>query len=268
MDSFKSVNFNIEEELLPTNIGSIDTILGGGIPVGRVTEIYGQAGVGKTQLCLQLCANVELLNEQSVYLDCHGGFNSKRLYDICNASHRTANKRVFKIGKSCLDNIFYKRIDNLDQMTHALDDLVTGILPNSHVKLLIIDSIAFHFRYSMLDANSDMNSLLHGVVQKLNILAYKWKMAVIVTNQMTTRSAGSSDVSTGGDLIPALGESWSHSCTTSIQLNFVHVETSQNKKNIVREVNIMKSPLVKYPSKAFFTISEEGVRDLDFLKKA
>ena len=28
MDSFKSVNFNIEEELLPTNIGSIDTILG------------------------------------------------------------------------------------------------------------------------------------------------------------------------------------------------------------------------------------------------
>ena len=79
---------------------------------------------------------------------------------------------------------------------------------------------------------------------------------------------GSSDVSTGGDLIPALGESWSHSCTTSIQLNFVHVETSQNKKNIVREVNIMKSPLVKYPSKAFFTISEEGVRDLDTLKKA
>ena len=135
----KYTNLRNEFHLLKNFRQILSIHLGGGIPVGRVTEIYGQAGVGKTQLCLQLCANVELLNEQSVYLDCHGGFNSKRLYDICNASHRTANKRVFKIGKSCLDNIFYKRIDNLDQMTHALDDLVTGILPNSHVKLLIID---------------------------------------------------------------------------------------------------------------------------------
>ena len=141
-DDLKNTNLWNEFHLLKNFRQILLIHLGGGIPVGRVTEIYGQAGVGKTQLCLQLCANVgilEGLKGQSVYLDCHGGFNSKRLYDICNASHRTANKRIFKIGKSCLDNIFYKRIDNLDQMTHALDDLVTGILPNSHVKLLIID---------------------------------------------------------------------------------------------------------------------------------
>ena len=36
------------------------TFLGGGIPIGRVTEIFGQAGVDKTQLCLQLCANARL----------------------------------------------------------------------------------------------------------------------------------------------------------------------------------------------------------------
>ena len=39
---------------------SLDGILGGGIPIGQITEIYGQPGVGKTQLCMQLCVNVQI----------------------------------------------------------------------------------------------------------------------------------------------------------------------------------------------------------------
>ena len=136
------------------------TFLGGGIPIGRVTEIFGQAGVGKTQLCLQLCANARLpinfggLNGKSVYLDCHGGFNSKRLYEICNSAqeavvssmpieaYKNAARKKF-CSNSMLEDIYYRRIDNLEQINQALEDLVTGILPNSRVKLLVIDRYVF-----------------------------------------------------------------------------------------------------------------------------
>lgn len=280
MDSFKTLNFDESDVFLPTNIEAIDSILGGGIPIGRVTEIFGQAGVGKTQLCLQLCANARLpkhfggLNGKSVYLDCHGGFNSKRLYEICNSAqeavvssmpieaYKNAARKKF-CSNSMLEDIYYRRIDNLEQINHALEDLVTGILPNSRVKLLVIDSIAFHFRYSILDGEADIKALLHGIIQKLNTLAYTYKMAVIVTNQMTTQilqpTTGNGDVIVSGDLIPALGESWSHACSTSLEINFVKMETRQNKRLILRELNIVKSPLVKSPSKTYFYISEEGI---------
>ena len=61
----------------------------------------------------------------------------------------------------------------------------TNSSPNTY--LLYYFSIAFHFRYSILDGEADIKALLHGIIQKLNTLAYTYKMAVIVTNQMTTQ---------------------------------------------------------------------------------
>ena len=53
----------------------LDLVLGDGLLPGQITELYGQAGSGKTQLCLQLCANVQLppliggLGGKVVYID-------------------------------------------------------------------------------------------------------------------------------------------------------------------------------------------------------
>ena len=107
-----------------------------------------------------------------------------------------------------------------------------------------------------------MNHPVQGIIQKLNTLAHTFRMAVIVTNQMTTRilkPSGNGD--NGSELIPALGESWAHSCSTSLQLDFVKMETFQNKRNILRELKVVKSPTIKYPSKTYFTISEKGICD-------
>jgi len=285
MDSFKTLNFDEDTVFLPTNIGGIDSALGGGIPIGQITEIYGQAGVGKTQLCLQLCANARLpekfggLNGKSVFLDCHGGFNSKRLYQICNATqeslissmpienYKNAIRR--DLSSNVLEDIYYRQINTLEEINCALDDLVTRMLPNSNVKLLVIDSIAFHFRYSILEGKSDTKALLQGIVQKLNILAFTYDMAVIVTNQMTTRmnqsTGGTGDFKFNGDLIPALGESWTHSCSTSLELNFVKINNQKSHRCILRELNVVKSPLVKYPSKAYFKITGDGICKGDFI---
>jgi RecA/RadA recombinase len=50
----------ITEKFLTTGCLKLDKILKGGIPCRGITQIYGAAGTGKTQLALQLCLTVQL----------------------------------------------------------------------------------------------------------------------------------------------------------------------------------------------------------------
>jgi len=51
---------SIEERFLTTGCSKLDAKLRGGIPCRGITQIYGAAGTGKTQLALQLCLTVQL----------------------------------------------------------------------------------------------------------------------------------------------------------------------------------------------------------------
>lgn len=50
----------IREKFLTTGCSKLDAILKGGIPCRGITQIYGAASTGKTQLALQLCLSVQL----------------------------------------------------------------------------------------------------------------------------------------------------------------------------------------------------------------
>lgn len=51
---------DITERFLTTGCSRLDAKLGGGIPCRGITQIYGAAGTGKSQLVLQLCLTVQL----------------------------------------------------------------------------------------------------------------------------------------------------------------------------------------------------------------
>lgn len=67
---------------------SFDSILGGGLAKGEVTEIVGLPGVGKTQLCMQLCVDARLpaafggVAGESVYIDTEGSFSPERCFTM------------------------------------------------------------------------------------------------------------------------------------------------------------------------------------------
>ena len=77
---------------------NFDRILGGGVQLGQLTEICGEAGVGKTQLCMQLCVSVQMsshldgMEGQAVYIDTEGSFMPKRVVEITNATCRSLEK--------------------------------------------------------------------------------------------------------------------------------------------------------------------------------
>ena len=140
------------------NLKLLMYLAGGGFQTGCVTEIAGQSGVGKTQLCLQLCANVQLpeiiggMNGQCVYFDCNGGFSTKRLKEICRPAQEMAvnvmrdmKENVLELQqKNFLNGVFYRRIIDISDFQKALDQLVTVVLPNNEsVKLLIVDRYVY-----------------------------------------------------------------------------------------------------------------------------
>lgn len=126
--------------------------------------------------------------------------------------------------------------------------LLPGFLSaNPRVRLLVIDSLAFVFRRHFDDL-SQRTRLLNNLAQQLISMATRHEMAVVITNQMTTRLRGGQS-----QLVPALGESWGHAPTIRLLLHWVGHR---------RMAAIFKSP-GHMDSTIQYQITSEGFRDAD-----
>jgi RAD51-like protein 2 len=76
------------EKPIITFCESLDSMLGGGVFIGQITEFCGVPGVGKTQLGIQLCADVQIPEcfggaaGEAVYIDTEGSFMVERAADM------------------------------------------------------------------------------------------------------------------------------------------------------------------------------------------
>mmetsp|Transcript_55860 Transcript_55860/g.154005 ORF Transcript_55860/g.154005 Transcript_55860/m.154005 type:complete len:165 (-) Transcript_55860:496-990(-) len=98
-----------------------DDAFGGGVPVHGVTEICGEAGAGKTQLCLQLTLQAQLPVEcgglgagKAVYLSCgEGAFPLKRLNQLADSvAARYADAGV--TADKLMDSVLIQTVDSVD----------------------------------------------------------------------------------------------------------------------------------------------------------
>jgi RAD51-like protein 2 len=85
------------------------------------------------------------------------------------------------------------------------------LVPLQHgVRLVVIDSVAFHFRQDFRDM-ALRTTILAKMTNRLMSLANAAGLAVVTVNQVTVKP----DPGGGGArLVPALGESYAHACTT------------------------------------------------------
>ncbi|CAN9515288.1 unnamed protein product [Ophioblennius macclurei] len=222
-----------EEELrsIVTFCSQLDVTLNGGIPIGKITEICGVPGIGKTQLCLQLAVDVQVpqcfggVEGQVIFVDTEGTFILQRVVDIAAAvvrhcsllaedeEQRTA-MATFTV-ETILSNILLVRCHDYVELLAELHLLPCLLSDRPRVRLLVIDSVAAPFRL-LFDDLSLRTRLLGGISQQLITLATGHDIAVAITNQMTTR------VLQGGNsqLVPALGELWGHAPTNRLFLQW------------------------------------------------
>ena len=260
---------------------AIDQLLGGGVDLGQVTEIAGLPGAGKTQLAMQLCVNARLpkmfggVEGQAIYIDAEGSLSPERLFGMAKALvdhvQATSRRRHPPRGggggggghdtiiqhftpEHILDAIHVFRVHDEASQTatiYSLPHFLEAQQQQLPVKLIVIDSIAFHYR-SITPTNHNYyiqrTKALTNLAAFLGDLATKHDLAVVAINQMTTKIIANGT----SRCVPALGESWAHATTTRLLLN--HNTNSQE-----RTCHLAKSPH-KPAGTANFEVLDVGIR--------
>ena len=125
------------KERLSTGSKNLDDLLGAGLETGAITQFYGASNTGKTHLCHLLCV-VLPSPYQAIYIDTEGGFREERIESIATARGLDHT--------NILPNIqVLQPKDSKQQESHIEDACSVIKSSNSKVKLLIVDSMMFHY---------------------------------------------------------------------------------------------------------------------------
>ena len=239
-----------QKRYLSTSSQSLDEILGGGIATGSITEIAGEFSSGKTQLAFQLCINAQLpvdkggLEGKVYFLDTEGTFSVKRILEIAVANPSGSDPQEF------LKNIFVARAFNADHQIQLIND-ADNLLKKENVRLLVIDSIASHFRseFHGKDQLAARQQKLMAHAERLQRYADSYDLAILTTNQVL---ASMDKYLSGQGVEPALGYAWGHRPQTRIFL--------RKQKGNARIARIIDSPELPEREGPFY-ITPKGIED-------
>jgi DNA repair protein RadB len=160
---------------VPTKCESLDTLLGGGIESGSLTSLYGEAGSGKTNLCLQLAKNAVLLGKKVIFIDTEG-VSFKRLKQI-------AGEDFDKVTKGILFFTPY----SLEEQEKNVEDAVHLAEAKDEIGLIILDSATVHYRATFGEENeSDGRKSLGRQMNQLLQISRKRDIPVVITTQVYT----------------------------------------------------------------------------------
>ena len=136
-------------KVIPTSAISLDVALGvGGIPRGKITEIYGPEGSGKSTLALHLAAEVQKSGGTVVYID---------------VEHAVDTKYAKSIGVDT-DKLIFSQPDSGEQAFKIIYELAkTG-----EIDRFVVDSVAALVTQQELDGDIDNNKVMAGVARLLS----------------------------------------------------------------------------------------------------
>ncbi len=162
---------HLSVEAIPTGSLSLDVALGvGGIPRGRITEIFGPESSGKTTLCLHIAAEAQKLNGTVAFID---------------MEHALDPAYAAKLGVD-VESLLVSQPDMGEQALEIAETLVRS----GAVELVIVDSVAAlvpraEIEGDMGDASMGMQArLMSQALRKLSGAINQTKTAVIFTNQL------------------------------------------------------------------------------------
>jgi DNA repair protein RadA len=246
----------IREKLVKFATGSqsFDLFLGGGIETQALTEIAGEFGSGKSQLCYTLCvtantssaANISNKGNGVIFVDTENTFRAERVHQIAESRGLDAEEILKKIF---VCKIYYSA--HLEAVIRSL----AKYIEQYKARLVIIDSIIslhraeFAGRETLAERQQRLNMMLHKLIR----LAEIYNIAVVYTNQV--QALPDTFLGNGGfdSMRTAGGNIMGHASTYRIFLR---------KVGHNRLATMLDSPYHEY-SHVKFTIGEEGLQDLE-----
>lgn len=180
----------MDVETISTGSLSLDLALGGGVPKGRVIEIYGPESSGKTTLCQHIVAEVQKAGGTAAFVD---------------AEHALDPAYAKKIGVDT-DNLLLSQPDSGEQALEVVETLVRS----NAVDVIVVDSVAAlvpqaEIEGDMGDAHMGLQArLMSQALRKLTSVISKTKCTVIFVNQLRMKIGvmfGNPETTTGGNAL-------------------------------------------------------------------
>lgn len=181
----------MDVEVVPTGSISLDIALGaGGVPKGRIVEIYGPESSGKTTLAQHIVAEVQKRGGTAAYID---------------AEHALDPKYAKNVGVN-VDELLISQPDNGEQALEILETLVQS----NAVDVVVVDSVAAltpqaEIEGDMGDSHMGLQArLMSQALRKLTAAIKKSNCIVIFINQIRMKIGvmfGNPETTTGGNAL-------------------------------------------------------------------
>jgi recombination protein RecA len=178
----------VQVAAIPTGAINLDAAIGiGGIPRGRITEIYGPESSGKTTVCLHVIANSQKQGGIAAFID---------------AEHALDIEYARKLGVD-VENLLVSQPDTGEQALEIAETLVRS----GAVEVLVIDSVAAlvpraEIEGEMGDSHVGLQArLMSQALRKLTGAIARSNCAVVFTNQIREKIGvmfGNPETTTGG----------------------------------------------------------------------
>lgn len=181
---------NADVECIPTGSISLDIALGGGIPKGRIIEIYGPESSGKTTLALHVIAETQKTGGRAAFID---------------AEHALDPAYAKRLGVK-VENLLVSQPDNGEQALEITETLVRS----NAVDVIVVDSVAAlvpraEIEGDMGDSHMGLQArLMSQALRKLTGVINRSNATVIFINQIRMKIGvmfGNPETTTGGNAL-------------------------------------------------------------------
>lgn len=214
---------------LKLNCKPLDNLLGGGIESGVITEVYGEAGSGKSNLCLQAIRECASKGKKVAFIDSEG-VSIERINQICKKEYNF---------KKILSDIMFFTPDSFD----CQEKMIKKAININDLELLVVDTLNLFYRMNLEeDKDATMRSFLRqmGCMQ---MAARKKDIFILISEQVYTDK--------NGEIKPFTHRETEHIIKTSIKLEKIGI----GKRNAM----IMKHRSQPEGKTASFTITSCGL---------